>query len=138
MLHGLEDCRTLGVDDAFQSELREGPPWKTACERPHLAGSRRLWKADKPKGKFDGRVCGRNPGFGQPSNRSQDVLPYSVGCGIGVSFGNLPEMRDGQFEIPHLVTTPFSIMNFSEHTWYAEIGPHMCSYEMIFAPLASV
>lgn len=39
MLHGLEDCRTLGVDDAFQSELREGPPWKTACERPHLAES---------------------------------------------------------------------------------------------------
>jgi len=37
MLHGLEDCRTLGVDDAFQSELREGPLWKTACERPHLA-----------------------------------------------------------------------------------------------------
>lgn len=41
MLHGLEDCRTLGVDDAFQSELREGPLWKTACERPHLAGGSR-------------------------------------------------------------------------------------------------
>lgn len=40
MLHGLEECRTLGVDDAFQSELREGPLWKTACERPHLAGKR--------------------------------------------------------------------------------------------------
>lgn len=37
MLHGLEECRTLGVDDAFQSELREGPLWKTAYERPHLA-----------------------------------------------------------------------------------------------------
>ena len=42
MLHGLEDCRTLGVDEAFQSELREGPPWKTACGRPHLAGKRPL------------------------------------------------------------------------------------------------
>lgn len=42
MLHGLEECRTLGVDDAFQSELREGPLWKTACERPHLAASCRL------------------------------------------------------------------------------------------------
>ena len=39
MLHGLEECRTLGVDDAFQSELREGPLWKTAYERPHLADS---------------------------------------------------------------------------------------------------
>lgn len=42
MLHGLEDCRTLGVDDAFQSELREGLLWKIACERLLLAGKRPL------------------------------------------------------------------------------------------------
>ena len=39
MLHGLEDCRILGVDDAFQSELRGGQLWKIACERLLLAGS---------------------------------------------------------------------------------------------------
>jgi hypothetical protein len=37
MLHGLEDCRILGVDDAFQSELRGGQLWKIACERLLLA-----------------------------------------------------------------------------------------------------
>lgn len=39
MLHGLEDCRILGVDDAFQSELRGGQLWKIACERLLLADS---------------------------------------------------------------------------------------------------
>lgn len=46
----------------------------------------------------------------------KDASRYRVGWGIGVSFGTLPEIRSGQFEMPHLVTMPFSIMNFSEHT----------------------
>lgn len=58
----------------------------------------------------------RGAGHAEFCVRAARLYLYRVGCGIGVSFGNEPLMRAGQFEIPHLVTMPFSIMNFSTHT----------------------
>ncbi|BEG73966.1 hypothetical protein HBIAX_01012 [Achromobacter xylosoxidans] len=93
----------------------------SACGRGSTIPRRVGWKwavcFDAPRpATLANMSTARGAGHAEFCVRAARLYLYRVGCGIGVSFGNEPLMRVGQFEIPHLVTMPFSIMNFSTHT----------------------